>query len=568
MLRNASRSAVFAAAMLCALPAFGAWKEYRSGPFRVFSNAGDKAARERLNWLEQSRHVLTTLLSRKEIQPEWPIYVALFKTQREAAAYQLPVPLMPGRTAYWSVLSADVPVSAAWKRAVVARLLDATANPWEEGLRDALLDLFTTFEATGPVLSLGGPVSNPSPGWARLQYIAATPEMYGTFRVFLNNIDQGGDLDVACRNAWGRGLKEIDKEAAAYLAAGRIGSGQPNGRALNPNRDFRELDFEDAQLKVLQADLLLCNPARVSEARNAFAALNGVEKEEGQGLAALAGGDKAAARRHLKAATALDGVGARAWYELALLEEEAVTAKMAFEQAIKLNPGWSEPHAQITATLQNPGVQAQAWKAAAQLRPGETRYWIALAEALEKAQNFNEAGRAWGMAERAAGREEAEKMRARRRESVEARAAFVEEQRRKAREEEQRELDRLKEEAVAELRAAEEAANRRLAEQRGGAPLPANVEKWWDDPKAAATVQGTLERVDCLSPELMRLAIRVKPGQVVTVALRDAKKVTASASGKLSCGPQKPARRAKVTHSGQPDPKLGTVGDAVTIEIQ
>ena len=49
--------------VLLALPAFAAdWVEYRSGPFHVFSDAGDRAARERLTQLEQLRFVLGTLL--------------------------------------------------------------------------------------------------------------------------------------------------------------------------------------------------------------------------------------------------------------------------------------------------------------------------------------------------------------------------------------------------------------------------------------------------------------------------------------------------------------------------
>ena len=50
---------------LLALPAFAAdWVEYRAGPFHVFSDAGDRAARERLTQLEQLRFVLGTLLGK------------------------------------------------------------------------------------------------------------------------------------------------------------------------------------------------------------------------------------------------------------------------------------------------------------------------------------------------------------------------------------------------------------------------------------------------------------------------------------------------------------------------
>ena len=43
------------------------WTEYRFGPFRVVSNAGDKAARERLTEMEQTRFVLGNLLGKTDL---------------------------------------------------------------------------------------------------------------------------------------------------------------------------------------------------------------------------------------------------------------------------------------------------------------------------------------------------------------------------------------------------------------------------------------------------------------------------------------------------------------------
>ena len=65
---------------LLAAPAFAAdWVEYRSGPFHVFSNAGDRAARERLTQLEQLRYVLGPMLGKSELQTIWPVHLALFR---------------------------------------------------------------------------------------------------------------------------------------------------------------------------------------------------------------------------------------------------------------------------------------------------------------------------------------------------------------------------------------------------------------------------------------------------------------------------------------------------------
>ncbi len=61
-----------------AAPGFAAdWVEYRSGPLHIFSDAGDRVARERLNQLEQLRYVLGTMLGTTELTLVWPVNLAL-----------------------------------------------------------------------------------------------------------------------------------------------------------------------------------------------------------------------------------------------------------------------------------------------------------------------------------------------------------------------------------------------------------------------------------------------------------------------------------------------------------
>ena len=69
---------------LLAAPAFAAdWVEYRSGPLHVFSDAGDRTARERLTQLEQIRYVLGGLLGKSDLTTVWPIDLVLFANQKE-----------------------------------------------------------------------------------------------------------------------------------------------------------------------------------------------------------------------------------------------------------------------------------------------------------------------------------------------------------------------------------------------------------------------------------------------------------------------------------------------------
>src|SRR5580692_3910469 len=73
------------------------WTEYRSGPFRVLSDAGDKPAREALNTLEQLRYLLGTFLGSKDgLDTVWPVELVLFANQKEYGAHALGQPFVPG----------------------------------------------------------------------------------------------------------------------------------------------------------------------------------------------------------------------------------------------------------------------------------------------------------------------------------------------------------------------------------------------------------------------------------------------------------------------------------------
>ena len=73
--------------------------------------------------------------------------------------------------------------------------------------------------------------------WARVHYLATNPEYTTRFRVLMNNLQQGADEDVGYRNAIGKLKAELEKEVAAYHAAGQFTSVEVSGRALS-ERDF------------------------------------------------------------------------------------------------------------------------------------------------------------------------------------------------------------------------------------------------------------------------------------------------------------------------------------------
>jgi hypothetical protein len=103
------------------------WIEYRIGPFHVISDAGDRAAREKLNQIEQLRYVLGTELGKvgmgkNGLETIWPIDVVLFSNQRDYLAHSPGKPFIEGGSATLSAWSADTALPRGWLRAL-ARLL-------------------------------------------------------------------------------------------------------------------------------------------------------------------------------------------------------------------------------------------------------------------------------------------------------------------------------------------------------------------------------------------------------------------------------------------------------------
>ena len=98
-------------ALLALQPLLAAdWVEYRSGPFRIFSNAGDRDARDRMAQLEQLRHSLGQVMGKTELSSVWPVTLVLFEKQRDFAPHALAQPLMDGGSSLLAAWTADTPL--------------------------------------------------------------------------------------------------------------------------------------------------------------------------------------------------------------------------------------------------------------------------------------------------------------------------------------------------------------------------------------------------------------------------------------------------------------------------
>jgi hypothetical protein len=492
------------------------WTEYKSGPFRVISNAGDKVARDRLNAMEQTRHVLGAMLGKTDMQTVWPVVLVLFPNQKEYGPHAVPEAFIDGGSATLSAWSADTPQPLDWRRDLTRQLIEANSQRMPQAIETALGDLFATIDVSATRVSLGARLPDGvlsvdrRRAWVKIQLLATNPDFSGKFRVYLNNLQQGGDEAVAIRNAFNLPVADLDRRVDEYAKAGVFETASFSGRPISPTRDFYERRLPKTEIDALFAELK--------------AAGKSFPPDSPRGL--LAQG-----------------------------------TQTSLELAAKANPRWAEPHVRLAAFETAPLAKVKELKTATDLDPRNIAYWQALADAQTAAGLPTDAAKSWTSAERAAPTD-AERARIRqiRLDAEQRKTDFELAERKRKADEEAAALQRVKDNAAAEIHAAEDAANRQLGGLKTGeTPIK------WDELHSGPTVSGTLTRVECLNGPL-RLTIQKTGGGSAVLLIRDPKTLLGKADG-YTCGPQRPARKIKVLHDDMPDAKLGTAGDIQFIEF-
>jgi len=506
------------------------WIEYRIGPFRVVSDAGDKSSRDRLNEMEQLRHVLGVMLGKdslgvggpqqSQLETIWPIHVILFSSTKEYGPHALNQPFIEGGSAMLSAWTADVPLPRDWLRALTRALIDQNAGRMPESVETALCDLFSTIKVTGPKVMLGAPLpAGELPpdrlrAWAKMQLIATNPDFSGKARVYLNNLQGGGDLLLATRNAFGLTPAKLDEQVEAYVRAGKFEAAPVSGESLNPNLDFIEKHIDKESVDTLFAELA--------------AGGKNFPPESPRGL--LAKGDRP-----------------------------------SLELAAKANPRWGEPHERLAALETNSTAKIKELKLAATLEPRNPAYWQALAEAQTDANLYVDADKSWASAMRAAPNDaERNRIKQVRLDLDTRRAAYEAAEKKRIAAEEAAELQRIKDGAAAEVHAAEEAANKQL----GGLKPGEKPIQWFEDPPGEK-LSGTLARVDCLTGGPMRLTINIDGGGTIRLIIRDPNHLTVHSNEgvKFVCGVQKPAHKIRVIYNVKADAKLNVVGEIAMVDF-
>jgi hypothetical protein len=519
--------AVFGVMLLAAGMAAAAdkWIDYRMGPFHVISNAGDKAAREKLNQIEQLRYALGSELGKIGMGKDglvtmWPIDLVLFASQREYLAHSPGKPFIDGGSAELSAWSGDTPLPSEWLRALARMLIDENSGRMPDALETALCDLFSTIKVNNTKILLGAPLPEGElqgarlRAWAKMQMLATMPDYSGKLRVYLNNIQQNGDEGVAVRNAFDMTAAQLDVKLDAYMKAGKFEAAPVGGEPIDPNRDFPEKPVDKAVVEGLFAELA--------------AGGKNFPPDSPRGLV-----------------------------------EKNTHASL--ELAIKANPKWAEPQFKLAQIETDSIAKMKELKAAATLDPRNASYWQALAEAQAAADDYENAAKSWSLAEHAA-KDEPERARIHIAKMAldAARADFTEAEKKRRAEEAARDLERAKALAASEVHAAEAAANARLNAGKGAYPTP---QAWWDEP-GGQKIEGKLTRVECLNGPL-RLTIQKGGGASVRVAVRNLKTLTVNGANeaRFGCGVSRPARNIRLTYDAKPDAKLGTLGDVLVVEF-
>jgi tetratricopeptide (TPR) repeat protein len=541
------------------------WIALKSGPFEVFSNAGDRPAREKLMFLEQFRETLRVITGKQEMGPVWPVHVIISK---DAPAETALFPL--GRDARMVTVPESGGFSRDSLKELARILLYDNTNRLPPEVEQGLIELVSTVQIDGPRITLGAPVpeAERSRGWALMHLVTVNPEYAGRSRVMISNLEQSGDFEAACHNAFEKTAAQINQQADVYLKAGNFGMASISGRALSMTRDLKPVQLGPEDARIALADLLLAG-GHAPEASAAYGVLHGPAASEGVALVELRDNKDKEARAALQDAIDSGSVSARAWLELGRFEPDSTIARTEFKKASDLNPRWAEPYFQMAELdpaidKENLEQRATLLKKAASLEPRKIAYWQTLAKTYIAAKDFAEAQKAWAGAERAAANDEERAGIRQVRVQVEQKEFdYDAAERKRLADEREADLQRVRAQSDAAIRAAEDAARKRMNPNGAVPPKP---ETWYKSAETGPSVQGIFARLDCLGNQA-RLVIQAGDGKTVQLLVPDPSQIDAGGEQALTCGPQKNPRQVVVHYTPKPDAKLHTAGEATAIEF-
>ncbi len=536
------------------------WIKFNSGPYELMTDAGARPARETLVDFEEFRHALGQLVGEQDLQTPQPVRVLIFKN---AKGWTSDAPLQEGRDRYNIVLQEKSAVSPDVYRALTRLFLKSNTRQMPPAFEHGLVEFLSTIQITGIHITVGAPPPQPDLDWARIHLLVVDPEYFGKIRVLLYNLRKGVDPEPAFRNAFGKSRAEVEAQARQHLAAGNFQTTSLSSRPLSAN-DFQERQVSETDARLARADLLAGGQSAAEYQALLRDQVKVAEVEEGLGLLALRDRQTDEAKRHFAAAMQAGSPSPRCYIEYAKLETDNEKATQALLRAAGINPKLEEPFVLMAQRDTDPRKRLAHWKAATERNPRNPSYWQALAECYLADHNYGDAAKAWTQGEQAAiDPEVRERMHQARMAIEQQRLDYEAAERKRQAEEEARDIERLKTEARAEVHALERKYN------SGAAPaVNPNAVPWWDGPKPAGKVRGSLKRVDCFGKQA-RLVVEGEDRKVIRLLVPDPGQIAISGTGELTlgCGVQK-ARPVVIEYFPKPNARLSTAGEVATIEFQ
>ena len=511
---------VIGSAILAASAWGASWTEYTSGQYRIMSNGGDRAAKQKLAQLDQLRTTLGYYLGKDELSVIWPIEIVLFSNQREYAPHSLPQPLVEGPDSVIAAWTADMPLPHDLLRDIARQFIEANAGRMPQAIDQALCDLMATVDVAKKGMTIGtAPAAGELPelrmlAWAKVDMLATRPEYSGKLRVYLNNLQQGGEEELASRNALGLTPAEFNKRVADYLQEGNFSAVMPAGPPINPDRDFDSKKLTDADVKAM------------------FAALEAQGKDFPE--------------------------DSPRWLLMHGKRDD-------LEQAAKANPKWAAPHAALAELHADPEGRAKEWALATSLEPRNAEYWMELAYAQEDGGKYDDAAKSWKLAERnSATADQQVRMHKERMSLEERRTRYTLEAKQHNKQVAADDLEQVRKAAEARIRAAEDAANKRNGSGKSSTPAV----PWWSD-QDGQKLSGSLTNVECLKSGSLRLTVQPEGGAIVKLMILDVNNLAVKGADRaqFSCGVQKPAKQINLVHDGMADAAQGTAGNVRTVEL-
>lgn len=526
----------------------------RSGPFELYSLAGEREAKDAVNFAEQLRYTLGWQLGNADLQTTWPVRILLVR-KKQAISPECRF----ARDAY--VCSIDDP-GPLFASSLTKVLLDSWVGHLPPPLERGLIQVYSTIEISGTRVTLGAVPPQKDRDWARAHMIAVDPGYSGKLRVMLGNLGKGVEPEVAYRNAFGQGPEELERSVDKYLEAGQYGTLNAPSRPINAQRQLIAKDALPEDVRVLQADLLFAAGLPAAEAAYKTLVAGNPQlasAHEGLGLIALRAQNREAAQSELALCA-----GARGLVEYSKLLTAPEDKRTVLTKAAAANPRWAEPHLLLAAMETHPAQKLAALRKATQLEPGRAAVWIELALLQDQNKQYAESAKSWAAAERATGDPEArEQVRQSRLQGDQKRMDAEQEAKNEARRRTEAEEAALRNKALMGIREAEARANAGRAVVEN--PEKLDVYREGADTKKAG---GSLQRVNCMGTQATLFVTKGKSG--TTVLVRDPGKVAISGGGQtsLTCGPQKPVRNVTVEYTPRSDLGAGIAGEAVSIEFR